>query len=160
VILISHDRDFLDRVVTSVIVNENTTSGAGAWREYPGGYTDMLAQRGFGIGARPAVKTQEKPAKENKASASAPTSGQVSGGKPKLSYKEKYALETLPARMEELSAEINRLQAIMDDPDLYSRDLKKFNKTTGELEAKASELQACEEQWLTLEMLREEIEGA
>jgi len=160
VILISHDRDFLDRVVTSVIVNENTTSGAGVWREYPGGYTDMLAQRGFGIGARPAAKTQDKGPKEKKASAPASIPGQISGGKPKLSYKEKYALETLPARMEELSAEIDRLQAILDDPALYSRDLKKFNKTTGELEAKASELQAAEEQWLTLEMLREEIENA
>jgi len=160
VILISHDRDFLDRVVTSVIVNENTTSGAGAWREYPGGYTDMLAQRGFGIGARPAVKTQDKAAKDTKASAPTSTSGQISGGKPKLSYKEKYALETLPARMEQLSAEIDRLQAVMDDPDLYSRGLEKFNKTAGELEAKANELLAAEEQWLTLEMLREEIEGA
>ena len=160
VILISHDRDFLDRVVTSVIVNENTTSGDGAWREYPGGYTDMLAQRGFGIGARPDVKMQDKAAKDKKASAPTTTTGQISGGKPKLSYKEKYALETLPARMEQLSAEIDRLQAIMDDPDLYSRDLKKFNKTTGELEAKASELLAAEEQWLTLEMLREEIENA
>lgn len=155
VILISHDRDFLDRVVTSVVVNENTTAGAGAWREYPGGYTDMLAQRGFGIGARPAAKVEEKPAKGKKSNTIAPISG-----KPKLSYKEKYALETLPARMEELSADIDRLQAVMDDPDLYSRDLKKFNKTAGKLESKANELQACEEQWLTLEMLREEIEGA
>jgi len=155
VILISHDRDFLDRVVTSVIVNEDTTAGAGAWREYPGGYTDMLAQRGFGIGVRPVAKAEEKPAKGKKPNTIAPISG-----KPKLSYKEKYALETLPGRMEELSAEIDRLQAIMDAPDFYSRDPDAFNKTAGELEAKAVELQASEEQWLTLEMLREEIEGA
>jgi len=155
VILISHDRDFLDRVVTSVIVNEDTVGGAGAWREYPGGYSDMIDQRGFGIGARPGLKAEDKPLKEKKASASVPTSG-----KPKLSYKEKYALETLPARMEELSKEVERLQAVMDDPDLYSRAPEAFNKAAGELEAKAAELQASEEQWLTLEMLREEIEGA
>jgi len=155
VILISHDRDFLDRVVTSVIVDESDSAGAGAWREYPGGYSDMVAQRGFGVGARPAAKVDEKPTKAKpKTDASPPA------GKPKLSYKEKYALETLPARMEELSAEINRLQAKMDDPDLYSRDPNAFAKTAGELEAKVGELQGAEEQWLTLEMLREEIEGS
>ncbi|HEY9079496.1 ABC-F family ATP-binding cassette domain-containing protein [Magnetovibrio sp.] len=155
VILISHDRDFLDRVVTSVIVNETETAGAGAWREYPGGYSDMVTQRGFGVGARAAAKTEEKAPKEKKPSAPVQTSG-----KPKLSYKEKYALETLPGRMEQLSTEIAQLQTLMDDPKLYSNDPAKFNTTAAELEAKSNELQAAEEQWLTLEMLREEIEGA
>ena len=115
----------------------------------------MVTQRGFGVGARAAAKTEEKAPKEKKPGAPVQTSG-----KPKLSYKEKYALETLPGRMEQLSAEIAQLQKLMDDPKLYSNDPAKFNKTAAELEAKSNELQAAEEQWLTLEMLREEIEGA
>lgn len=151
VIIVSHDRDFLDRVVTSVIINE----GPGEWREYPGGYSDMVIQRGEGVSAREAPKIEDKPAKAKKERADKPAPSKL-----KLSYKEKYALETLPAKMEELSAEVERLQGLMDDPDFYARDPEAFNATAKNLEAKSAELLASEEQWLTLEMLREEIEGA
>ena len=155
VIIISHDRDFLDRVVTSVIVNESD----GTWGEYPGGYSDMVTQRGFGVGARAVLKGNEKtPRTKKNAPHAAPEP--VSGSKPKLSYKEKYALETLPATMKKLNAEIEKLKADMDVPDLYTRDPNAFNKLAGKLESKSAELLAAEEQWLNLEMLREEIESA
>lgn len=150
VIIVSHDRDFLDRVVTSVIINE----GPGEWREYPGGYSDMLVQRGEGVSARETPQALEKTAKVQNETAAKGAS------KLKLSYKEKYALETLPARMEEINAEIAALQARMDSPDFYNRDREAFNKTAAELEARSDELLAAEEQWLNLEMLREEIESA
>jgi len=152
VILVSHDRDFLDRVATSVIINE----GQGRWQEYPGGYSDMVMQRGHGVSARaPVAQSQSKRARSPKqAEASAEPS------KLKLSYKEKFALETLPARMETLSGEIDALQAKMDDPGFYARDPQAFNKLAGKLESKSAELKAAEEQWLTLEMLREEIDNA
>ena len=154
VIVVSHDRDFLDRVVTSVIINESDRGGAGAWREYPGGYSDMVAQRGEGISAREAPKAEDKPKPKKKA---AP---KTDGEKLKLSYKEKYALETLPGTMEQLQADIDKLQAKMDDPDLYQKDPETFSKAAKLLEEKSIELRDAEEQWLTLEVLREEIEGA
>jgi ATP-binding cassette subfamily F protein uup len=152
VILVSHDRDFLDRVATSVIINE----GQGRWQEYPGGYSDMVMQRGHGVSARaPVAQSQSKRARSPK-QAEAP----AEPSKLKLSYKEKFALETLPARMETLSGEIDALQAKMDDPGFYARDPQAFNKLAGKLESKSAELKAAEEQWLTLEMLREEIDNA
>src|SRR6201995_2840220 len=86
VILISHDRDFLDRVVTSVIAPE----GDGRWIEYAGGYSDMLKQRGADL-KREGAKTVA--AEGNKATKGSPASG---GSKRKLNFNEKHALETLP----------------------------------------------------------------
>jgi ATP-binding cassette subfamily F protein uup len=150
VILISHDRDFLDRVVTSVIAPE----GNGRWIEYAGGYSDMLVQRGADLKretakAQPvAEKKEERPA----APASAP--------KRKLSFNEKHALETLPKKMETLQADIARLQRVLDDPNLYAKDRKTFDDTSAAIAKAHEELSAAEERWLELEMLREEIEQA
>src|SRR3989440_12783964 len=90
VILISHDRDFLDRVVTSVIAPE----GDGRWLEYAGGYTDMLAQRGADL-RREAVKVTEE---KREARAAAPSTA----SKRRLNFKEKHALETLPKAIAKL----------------------------------------------------------
>ena len=150
VILISHDRDFLDRVVTSVIAPE----GNGKWIEYAGGYSDMLAQRGADL-KRETAKAQ--PATEKKEERS---SAPAASPKRKLSFNEKHALERLPKTMEKLQADIARLQRVLDDPNLYAKDRKKFDDNSAAIAKAHEELSAAEERWLELEMLREEIEQA
>jgi ATP-binding cassette subfamily F protein uup len=150
ILLISHDRDFLDRVVTSVIAPE----GDGRWIEYAGGYSDMIAQRGADLrrAAPPATSaSKEAPA----AKIQKPTSG-----KRRLSFNEKHALETLPKTIEALQNEIARYQRKIEEPDLYSRDRKAFDETSAALTAAHDKLQEAEDRWLELEMLREEIEQA
>jgi ATP-binding cassette subfamily F protein uup len=149
VILISHDRDFLDRVVTSVIAPD----GGGRWIEYAGGYSDMLAQRGADL------------KREAKASAVAPKPGprqQAPSAAPKrrLSFNEKHALETLPRTIAGLQAEISRQQRLLDDPDLYRKDRRTFDAASQAIAVAQLELTAAEDRWLELEVLREEIEKA
>ena len=149
VILISHDRDFLDRVVTSVIAPD----GNGKWIEYAGGYSDMLSQRGSDL-QREAAKApvvEEKKAKPT-ADAAAP--------KRRLSFNEKHALETLPKTIEALHAEIARQQRRLDDPNLYAKDRKTFDEASNAMARAQQELAAAEDRWLELEVLREEIEQA
>jgi ATP-binding cassette subfamily F protein uup len=148
VLLVSHDRDFLDRTVGSVLVSE----GEGRWVEYAGGYTDMLAQRGEGVQAR----TVEKAGRQKEPARSAPAPAPA---KRKLSFNEQHDLKTLPARMAELEARIGKLQAALADPTLYGRDPALFERTSAALAAAQSDLSAAEDRWLGLEMLREEIEG-
>ncbi len=149
ILLVSHDRDFLDRVATSVLMAE----GDGKWTEYAGGYTDMLAQRGTGVEAR---KVKAEPERERSSSAPAAAAPQA---KRKLSFKEKHALETLPATMDKLHAEIASLEAKLGDPNLFARDPKAFDTAITRIAAARAELAAAEEQWLDLEMKREELEG-
>ena len=151
VILVSHDRDFLDRTVTSTIAPE----GDGRWVEYAGGYADMLAQRGSKTFERRGGR--EKVAKEETAAISAPQAAKPSSKK--LSYKQKFALENLPKRMEEAGAKIAALEAKLADPALFSKDPAGFQKIAASLDAERAALHAMEEEWLELEMLREEIEG-
>jgi ATP-binding cassette subfamily F protein uup len=150
ILLVSHDRDFLDRCCTSVLMAE----GDGRWVEYGGGYSDMVAQRGAGVQAR----RVDKPVAETARSA-APKPAAADVGKRKLSFKEKHALETLPAKMEALGRDIAKLQAVLDDPGLYARDPARFEKATALIAKAHADLAAAEEEWLTLEMLREELEG-
>ena len=148
VLLVSHDRDFLDRVATSIIASE----GDGRWIEYAGGYSDMVAQRGHGVEAKASAKAP-------KATASDKPRGTPSTSKARLSFKETHALKTLPGRMEETTAEIARLQAVLHDPDLYRKDRSAFDAASARLPALQGELAAMEEEWLALELKREEIEG-
>ena len=147
-ILISHDRDFLDRVVTSVIASE----GNGRWVEYAGGYTDMLAQRPVDpAAARVAGNRIIRTAPRGTTPASSRSR--------RMSYSERRALELLPARIASLEARIEALNSVLADPDLYARDRARFQAASSALAAAREELTAAEEQWLTLEMRREEIEG-
>ena len=148
-LLVSHDRDFLDRVVTSTVAYE----GVSRWIEYAGGYSDMLVQRGTDLVKAELAPSPSKVLKPEKKSA-APSTPR------KLSYKQSRALETLPSRMEDLQNNISDLEKILSQPELYARDPEKFGATTIELASRQSELASAEEEWLELEMLREEIDGA
>jgi ATP-binding cassette subfamily F protein uup len=152
VIVVSHDRDFLDRVATSVIVAE----GDGTWTEYPGGYSDMVTQRGHGVVA-PTSGGKTKGGRQ----AALPQTTQASGttAKQKLSFKQKHALEQLPKEMAKLEAEIVKLNATLADPGLYAKDPKKFAATSEALTKAQAALGKAEDEWLELEALREAIEG-
>jgi len=152
VILISHDRDFLDRTVGAVLVPQ----GDGRWIEYAGGYTDMLAQRGSDLGD---LKTQAKPRTQRTREKGEATRS-PKAGKRRLSFHEKHALETLPGQIAALQASLRQLQDQLSDPALYARDRQAFAQATETLGATQRELAAAEERWLELELLREEIEGA
>ena len=151
VLLISHDRDFLDRLVSGVIVPE----GNGRWIEYAGGYSDMLVQRGADL-------TRQKPKREPQkmASESASVLAELKPTKRRLAFKDKHALETLPKTIATLQAEINKLQAEVDDPQFYARDRTAFEKATSKLGDLQLKIIAAEEQWLELEILREELAGS
>ncbi len=148
ILLVSHDRDFLDRVATSVLMAE----GSGRWTEYAGGYSDMVAQRGQGVEAR---KVKAEAAK----SSSAAARPEAPAAQRKLSFKEKHALETLPKTMKKLEDEIGTLEARLADASLFTRDPKAFEQTAARLAAARDELAKGEEQWLELEMKREQLEG-
>jgi len=152
VLLISHDRDFLDRVVTSVIVPE----GNGRWVEYAGGYSDMLIQRGADL-KREQVKA---PTAEEKKEAKLATAPAAAAAKRRLSFNEKHALETLPKTIAKLQGDIAKQQKLLDDPDLYAKDRKTFEQVSAAIATAQAELAAAEDRWLELEMLREEIEQA
>jgi ATP-binding cassette subfamily F protein uup len=151
VILISHDRDFLDRVVTSVIAPE----GNGRWIEYAGGYTDMLAQRGADLkreaAARVAASDPRKDSRSDTPSAAS---------KRRLNFNEKHALETLPKTIAKLQAEIAKQQRFLDDPNLFQKDRKRFDQASDALTKAQKELAEADDKWLELEVLREEIEQA
>lgn len=149
VLLVSHDRDFLDRVATSVLVAE----GDGRWIEYAGGWSDMLAQRG----ASPFAPVGHAAARGGTAASAARTSG---GASRKLSFKDQHALAALPARIAELEARIARLDTLLADPGLYARDPTRFARTVAEHAEAKGALALCEEQWLELEMKREGLEAA
>jgi ATP-binding cassette subfamily F protein uup len=145
VIVVSHDRDFLDRVATSVIANE----GDGRWQEYAGGYSDMVAQRGAGVTAK-AVATAPKRESEQRVRSAAPA---------RMSFKDKHALETLPARIAQLEREIAVLQGQLADAGLYARDAAGFAARSSLLARKQAERETAEEEWLRLALLREALEG-
>jgi ABC transport system ATP-binding/permease protein len=143
VLLVSHDRDFLDRTVTSVLYAE----GDGRFIEYAGGYTDMLAQR---RGDEPAKPREERKAAKPR---------QRAETRRKLSFADKHALEKLPAEIETLGKTIAKLHAELSDPGLYGRDAKRFQTLSDKLAAAEGARAAAEDRWLELEALREEIEG-
>ncbi len=152
VLLVSHDRDFLDRIVTSVLAAE----GDGRWVEYAGGYSDMLAQRrgkDLARGAAAKAGASGGGGSGNAGAQAAPSTA----ARRKLSFKEKHALEALPARIAALETEIATLSTRLSAADLFTRDPAAFAAASERLAAAQAELQAAEEQWLELEMLREEL---
>ncbi|MBO1324258.1 ABC-F family ATP-binding cassette domain-containing protein [Acetobacter sp. TBRC 12305] len=146
VLLVSHDRDFLDRVATSLLA----TQGDGRWIEYAGGYTDMLAQRNQEP-LNVAELVLETPAR--------PRAAQPRTTAKKLSYKDQYALDNLPVEMEKLESQAQALREKLLDPNLYTRDQAVFERYTDELQKTESRLAECEERWLELELKREALQA-
>ncbi|WP_425409945.1 ABC-F family ATP-binding cassette domain-containing protein [Hyphococcus sp.] len=151
-LLISHDRAFLDNLVTSVIATD--PEGDGKWVRYAGGYDDMLAQRGSAPGAE---KIQSRAKDKPKTSTEMGKPKRVA--KEKLSYKEQFALEKLPGEISKLQSQIAGLKEQLNDPTLFERDARLFDKTAKTLAAAEDTLGAKEEEWLELEMKREALEG-
>ncbi len=148
VLLVSHDRDFLDRVVTSTIALE----GDGTASEYPGGYTDYQRQRPRSAPERPARRSEKTAPKDR----SKPAAGK---SRNRLSFKQQHALERLPGRMATLEKRVAELEAALADAGLYARDRSAFDRATADLAAVRAEYAAAQEEWLALELLREELEA-
>ncbi|MGR3290604.1 MAG: ABC-F family ATP-binding cassette domain-containing protein [Paracoccaceae bacterium] len=137
VLLVSHDRDFIDRVATTTIAME----GDGRATLYAGGWSDYQAQRR--AEAPVAQRQKRKPGKFDSDSKSAEKSG--------LSFTEQHRLEALPAIIDRLEQEITRLNGLLAESELYARDPVKFNKATDALSTRQTTLEAAEEEWLDLE---------
>lgn len=147
-LVVSHDRDFLDRLVTSIIAVE----GGGQVQEFPGGYSDYLAKkRGESGQERGDERKAASKAKESKPQ----VRSKISAGK--LSYKDQRELDGLPAAMEKLGQEAAKLEAELSDPKVYQGDPKVAADLAAKLETVRKELEAAEERWLELEELRESL---
>ncbi len=138
-LIASHDRDFLDRLVTSTIALE----GDGSAVEYAGGYSDTLRQR----------PERPQPAPRGPR-VRAPVRTRTDA---KLGYREARELAGLPARIAELEDAIAAHEAALADPDLYRRDPDRYARTAAELAERQTALAACEERWLALEARREAL---
>jgi ATP-binding cassette subfamily F protein uup len=139
VLLVSHDRDFLDRVVTQTIAME----GDGMATVYAGGWSDYLDQRKGPAEAedsKPKQKQQDKSQGQSKKPSS----------KKGLSFTEKHRLEALPGEIARLEAEIAKLEQLLADPELFTREPVKFRKATEALTTRRSALDQAENDWLTL----------
>jgi ATP-binding cassette subfamily F protein uup len=143
VLVVSHDRDFLDRVATQIVAAE----GDGRFAEYAGGYADMMAQRAPQAElARKAAKREpaERPKKDRAA---------------KMNFSDAHALKVLPEKIAAAELEMARLEEKLADPGLYARDAALFAELSGKLAGIRAQKDADEERWLALEMLREELES-
>ena len=135
-LLVSHDREFLDNVVTSTFVLE----GDGEVRSYPGGYADYIAQRG---------RREEKPAQT-----AAPVQPKVATPQPqskKLSYKEQRELDALPDRIDALEKELDAIREALADGTIYRSDPAKAQSLTERMPLAEAELEAAVERWAELE---------
>jgi len=148
-LLVSHDRDFIDRIATSTIAME----GNGQAIEYAGGWSDYRALRGEVAEQREIRKTTD-----TKGAPPAPTPVEKpKNGGAKMSFKQTHRLEKLPAEIAMLEAEIAKLEELLADPDLFAKDNTKFVKASKALSARQEILANSEEEWLELEALREEM---
>ncbi|TYB81359.1 ABC-F family ATP-binding cassette domain-containing protein [Maritimibacter fusiformis] len=139
VLLVSHDRDFLDRVAATTIAMD----GDGRVTIHAGGWTDTLAQR-----TQPAAADDRPAARPAKAAPAKPRVEKPTQSG--LSFTEKHRLEALPDEIDRLSAEIAKLEELLSDPDLFTREPVKFNKATQALAERQEKLATAEDDWLAL----------
>jgi len=138
VLLVSHDRDFLDRVATTTIAME----GDGRATVYAGGWSDYRNQRGsieMEVAAAASLAPKDKPRE---------TAAPKRGG---LSFTERHRLDALPGVIATLEAEIAKLTTLLSDPALFTREPAKFAKASAALTERQGALAAAEEEWLALE---------
>ena len=135
VLLVSHDRDFIDRVATTTVALEGNAQAM----VYPGGWSDYAAQRADKTAVAATV-----------AKAAAKTPKQVKKTGDGLTFTEKKRFDTLPADISRMEAEIVKLQALLADPQLYKREPVKFQKASDMLTERQEALAAAEEEWLDL----------
>ena len=143
VLIVSHDRDFLDRTVTITL----GLDGSGKVDIVAGGYEDWERKR------RPHVHSPKIPAPKPAAAAAAPKP------KTRLSYKDQRDYDLLPKRIDELEAEIARDEDILSDPDLYSRDPARFAQLTAAIDKARAERDSAEQRWLELAEKAETLAG-
>jgi ATP-binding cassette subfamily F protein uup len=145
VLLVSHDRAFLDGVVTATLAPR----GDGTWIETPGGWSDLVRQGIPILGHQQASKPKptSAPAAEPVAKAAAK----------KLSYKDERRLGELEGLIPKLEAQIAQLEEALNDPDLYARDPARFEKTSTQAVQARAQLQSCEDEWLALLELKESL---
>lgn len=145
VVLVSHDRDFIDRVATTTLC----AKGDGLWFEFAGGYSDMQRQAA-------AVSKTAKSAEQSKPKSVSVTRPK-SNNKSKLTFKDQHALKTLPGKIADLERQINQFNSRLNEPGFYQSDPDGFADTSAKLADKTAELEQAEEQWLALEMKREDL---
>ncbi len=145
-LIVSHDRDFLDRVATAIVMAE----GDGRFAEYAGGYSDMVAQRGEGVTAKSTVagKSTKKAVERKPRTAT-----------PKMNFADLHALKVLPEKIAAAEIRIAALEQQLSDATLYARDQGKFASISDQLARLRTEKDADEERWLALEMEREALES-
>jgi ATP-binding cassette subfamily F protein uup len=144
VLLVSHDRDFIDRTATATIAME----GDGRALVYAGGWSDYRAQRGGG---------PLRPAPRRAAAKASPAAARQRPGRPaaRLTFAQQKRLDDLPAEIDRLEAEIARLEAFLSGPEVFAREPVKFRKASEGLAERRQRLAVAEEEWLTLEGMRE-----
>ena len=145
ILIVSHDRDFMDKVATSVLYMK----GDGTIYEHIGTYSDLLQK----LKNQPQKKEVKKPTSKEEPKL------RERNKTVKLSFKEQYLLNNLPQEVEKLEAENKAIEIALGNPNLYTEDPKKFDELTSKLSANKDKIAELENQWLEIEMKAEEIEG-
>ena len=146
IIIVSHDRDFLDRVVTSIIY----MPGDGTVTEHAGSYSELLEK----------LKNKTPQEKENKKVIQKESKPVMSAKKTaKLSYNQQRLLEVLPQQISELENELEQVKAELADSSLYTENPDKFNELTSKYEEITSSIEQKENEWLEIQMIKENLEA-
>lgn len=145
IIIVSHDRDFMDKVATSLLYMK----GDGSVYEHVGTYTELLEK----------LKNQQEKQTVKKFTIKEEPKAREKNKTIKLSFKEQYLLKTLPEEIENLEHEIKAIEIALGNPNLYTDDPQKFDELTTALSADKNKLDELENQWLELQLKAEELEG-